>query len=131
MLENIKLLSTLSETDLSTLSLFCQERVLNPWEVLFEEWDEANSMYILVSWLLEAYSWKEVLWKIHPQEIVWEMAIFEGSKKRMASVRALEETYLIVFPWFSIENLSKKHPKIMKVIKEVIIKRRKQNKGIN
>jgi CRP-like cAMP-binding protein len=57
------------------------------------------------------------------------MAIFEGSKKRMASIRVLEETYLIVFPAFSIEDLSKKHPKIMKMIKEVIIKRRKQNKS--
>ena len=49
----IKLLSDLSENDKDNLSLFCQEKSLKKWEILFKEGDEANAMYILKSWTFE------------------------------------------------------------------------------
>lgn len=130
MFEWIELFSSLNESELKTLELFCQDRFIEKWEILFEEWEEANSMYVVKSWLLEAYVWDEVLWSINPWECVWEMAIFEWHNKRTASVRALEDTSMIVFVAFSIEDLAKKHPSILNSIKEVILKRRKQNHNI-
>jgi CRP-like cAMP-binding protein len=46
-LDEIKLLNVLSESEKEKLSLFCQEKYLNAGEVLFNEQDEASAMYLL------------------------------------------------------------------------------------
>ena len=127
MFEWIELFSSLDKETLNTLELFCQERQVIAWEVLFNKWDESNSMYIVKSWKLEAYDEYKVLWVIKPQEFVWEMSLLEEPKIRTASVRVVEDGNLIVLLWFSIEQLSEKHPKILNEIRKVIEIRKKQN----
>lgn len=127
MFEWIDLFSSLGKEDLNTLSLFCQEREIKEWEILFQEWDDSSSMYIVKSWNLEVYSWEKILWVVNAWEFVWEMSLFNSNKVRSASVKALTDTSLIVLISFSIENLSKKHPEIMEKIKEVISRRNEMN----
>lgn len=129
MFEGIDLFSSLSKEELSTLEMFCQERVFSKWEILFNEWEEATAMYILKTWLLEVYNNDKVIWVITPWDFVWEMAIFSSDKRRTASVKAIEDSTVIVLLSFSITDLSNKHPEIMEKIKKVIKQRKLQNEN--
>lgn len=128
MFENIEIFNSLSKEEKDTLSLFVQKRTLESWEYLFHEWDDANAMYIVESWLLEACTQDKVLWRIWPQEIVWEMALFFEPKKRTASVRVLEKSEVYVILSFSLDELSKKHPEITEKIRQIVVLRMEKNK---
>jgi len=128
MLEWIELFSSLSKQTLSTLELFCQQRIVPAWEILFSKWDESTSMYIVKSWLLEAYDGDKILWTIGAWEFVWEMSLFDELKIRTASVKVVEDAELIVLLWFFISELGKNHPEILAEIKKVIEERKKKNK---
>lgn len=127
MLETIELFSSLPKETISTLELFCQQRTVLAWEVLFNKWDESTSMYIVKSGLLEVYDWDKILWTVKAQEFVWEMSLFGESKVRTATVKVVEDSELIVLLWFSMNELSKKHPEIINQIKLVIEERKTQN----
>lgn len=127
MLEWIELFSSLKAGEISTLEMFCQSRQIKAWEVLFEKWDESNSMYIVKNGLLEAYIVNKVLWNIKTGEFVWEMAIFNEPKVRTASVRAVEDTEVIILLSFSVQQLSKSNPEIVQKIQDVIQERNAKN----
>lgn len=127
MLEWIELFSSLSKEAIQTLELFCQQRRVPAGEILFSKWDESTSMYVVLSWLLEAYDNDKVLWIIKSWEFVWEMSLFDESKIRKASVKVIEDADLIILLWFSINELGKKHPEILSQIRQVIKNRKKEN----
>ena len=52
-LDWIKLLNVLSESEKEKLSLFGQEKYIESWEILFNEQDEASAMYILKKWNIQ------------------------------------------------------------------------------
>ena len=128
----IQLLSDLSETDKDNLSLFCQEKKLKKWEILFKEGDEANAMYILKKGSFEirkVISWKEVvLWNVLAEELLWEMALFWDTNKRMATAISLEDSSMITILSFSIKELAKKYPLLLNKIKDIINDRIIDNK---
>ena len=132
-LDNIELFSILSEQEKKSLSMFCQERSLQAWEILFNEWDDPSAMYIVQNWLLEAYKVKDgektVLGFLKPWELLGEMALFNTSNVRTASVKAVEMSNLIVILNFSIKELASKHPEILEKIQDIIKKRQKENKN--
>ena len=135
MLEQIPIFSGLSNAEISKLELFCQERYIKSSEVLFGEWDDASALYIVKEWKLKVYKDRSdgeiTLWFVEKGGIVWEMAIFEAMenthKKRMASVKAAENTYLIVIMNYSIMDLSKKYTEIYEKILKIIKERREMN----
>ena len=131
MFEGIKLFETLSEDDLKNLALFCQERTVQEWEVLFQQWDESNSMYVVKNGLLQASTYEKILGTIQSGEIVGEMAVFNEPQHRMASVKALQKSDLIVIISYSLEQLVKKHPNIVQKIQTVIEERKKKNEWKN
>lgn len=132
MLEWIKMLEELSSEELSQLEVFCQKKHLKEWDILFEEWQEANAMYLLVEWEIDIYKkndFKNInLWTIEPEDILWEMAIFWNSWKRMAWAKAKKDSVMITILSFSIKELTEKHPNIMNKMKELIEKRIYENK---
>jgi len=129
----IQLLSDLSESEKENLSLFCQEKLLKKWEVLFYEQDEATAMYLLKTWRIEITrddDWqKKILWEVNAEEILWEMALFGDTNKRMATATALEDCELIVVLSFSIKDLTKKYPELLEKIKMIINDRNIMNKN--
>lgn len=133
MFDNMKILENLSSEEKKNLEIFCQEKSIKKWEILFNENDEANAMYLLKEWKLEVYknvNWKNILlWNILSEDIIWEMAIFWWRWKRMASAKAIEDSILIVLLSFSIKEITKKHPEILKKIIEIIEIRNIQNKS--
>jgi len=130
----IKILKDLDESELLYFELFCQERFIPKWEILFSEWDEVNSMYLLKEWEIEIFTKnnnKEItLWYIQAEDILWEIAIFWGKHKRMASARIIEDSIIIVLLEFSIKKLTKKHPDILKKILKIIKNREEKNKEL-
>ncbi len=133
-LDWIKLLDDLNETDKDNLSLFCQIKSLKKWEIIFKEWEEAIAMYILKTWKIEIkkdIDWKDiVLWNVEAEEILWEMALFWDDNKRMATAVAIEECELITILSFSIKDLTKKYPLLFEKIKDIINDRIIDNKII-
>ncbi len=136
MFEWITLFDSLNNEEKNNLELFCQQRFLKAWDILFQEWDEPVAFYILKSWSLKVYrsrsEWEQILWYIKIWEMVWEMAIFhiDGiANKRMASVKALEDSKMIVIMNYSIIDLSKKHKNIYDKIINIINQRKNQNKS--
>ena len=133
MFDNTKIFKDLSENDKKNLEIFCQEKSLKAWELVFDEGDDANAMYILQEWEIAVYkkiNWKSnLLWNILAEDILWEMSIFWNKSKRMASAKAIKDSILLVLLDFSIKELTKKHPEIMDKIKNIIEIRNIQNKS--
>lgn len=131
----IKLLSELSQLEKNSLSLFCQEKVLKKWEILFNEQDEASAMYFLMEGDIEIsriYNWeKKILWEVHAEEILWEMALFWDTNKRMATATALSDSKLLVILSFSIKEITEKHPELFDKIKMIINDRMINNKNFS
>lgn len=133
-LKQVKLLSDLSDKELDYLSMFCQDKTLLEWETLFHEWDEANAMYILASWEIEISNliqWERVkLGNVKAEEILWEMALFWSSSRRMATAIAMKDSQLLIILSFSIKDLTNKHPELLEKIKRIIEERTINNKII-
>lgn len=136
LLDSLNILKTLTQQDRDDLAIFCQERVIKKWEILFSEWDEWNAMYFLITWKIEIFkniNWENIkLWQVVAEEVLWEMALFQStSKSRMASAIASENSTLIVILEFSMNELKAKHPQVIEKIKEIIEYRNSQNTKYN
>ena len=132
-LDWIKLLSNLSNTEKSNLEMFCQEKYISSWEIIFKESEYASAMYILKEWSVEITRnlnwWKVILWEVGSEEILWEMAMFWDRNKRMATAKALTDCVLIVILSFSIKELTSKHPELLEKIRLIINDRIISNKN--
>lgn len=129
MFEDIGLFADLTASERETLAMFCQERLLEAGELLFSEGDDAIAMYVVKGGSLKVYKERStgstVLGYVGPGETVGEMAIFGHEPKvRMASVRAVEPTRLLVIVDYAILELSKKYAELYAKI-DAIIERRK------
>lgn len=132
-LDNLSILETLTQEDRDKLAIFCQERFLQKWDVLFEEWEEWNAMYFLKTGKIDIFKKiageKTKIWTAVAEEILWEMTLFQSKdNKRSATGIASENSLLVVILWFSIDELKHKHPDVIEKIKEIIEYRNTQNK---
>lgn len=134
LLDWISFFENLSSIERDNVALFCQERFLKSWEVLFQEWDEATALYVVKSGKMRVYKerpdWDQTLGYVENWEFVWEMAFFDWDnvpKRRMASVKSLEETVLIVIMNYSMIELARKRKDIFDKIVEIITTRKQKN----
>ncbi len=129
--KGISLFSELTNEEREKISCFCQIRDLSEWEILFKEWDEWTAMYVLVDWAVEVYKdsidGRVLLWEIHSEDVLWEMALIWNSHKRMASAVAIKDSRLITILSFSIDELFKKYPDLLNKIKTIILERERIN----
>lgn len=60
-------------------------------------------------------------------ELAGEMALFDpdAPKKRMASVKAVDDSLLLIIMDYAILELSKKHPEIYQKIVQIMMERKK------
>lgn len=136
LLDSLNILKTLTQQDRDDLAIFCQERTVKKWDVLFSEWDEWNAMYFLITWKVEIFkkiNWEDIkLGQVVAEEVLWEMALFQSTNKsRMATAIASENSSLIVILDFSMNELKAKHPQVIEKIKEIIEYRNSQNTRYN
>ncbi len=131
-LDGIRILDVLSQGDKAELENFCQERDIKKGEILFSEWDEANSMYILKSGSIGIY--KDIKGKqvyfgtVHAEEILWEIALFYNNGLRMATAIAMEDSVFITLLSFSVKTLTLEHPDLLEKIQKIIDERMTFNK---
>lgn len=134
LLNSVKILSELSQSELDYFSMFCQEKIIKTWETLFHEWDDANAMYILAKWEVEISNLingeRVKLWKVKAEEILWEMALFWWSSRRMATAVVVKGGVMITVLSFSIKELTQEHPELLKKIKTIIEERTINNRII-
>jgi len=130
--DGLKILESLSVQDKKNLEVFCQEKILKSWEIVFREGDDANAMYFLTKGAVSIYkesAWNRVnLWIVNAEEILWEMALFWWEGKRMATAEVVEDVRLITILSFSVQDITEKYPELMMKIKEVIEERNINNK---
>jgi CRP/FNR family transcriptional regulator, cyclic AMP receptor protein len=133
MLQGIPLFAGLTDSEKSTVELFAQERMIKSGEILFHEGDEATAMYIVKAGNLKAFkdrsSGEQILGFVTVGEMVGEMALFDANapKRRLASVKSVEDSRLLVIVDYAIVELSRKHPIVYEKIKAVIDQRRQAN----
>jgi len=136
-LDSLDILKTLSQIERDNLVIFCQERSIQKWDILFSEWDEWNAMYFLKTWkidILKNINWEDIrLWQVVAEEVLWEMALFNdtNNNKRMATAIASENSNLVVILDFSMNELKVKHPQVIEKIKQIIEYRNSQNTKYN
>ena len=122
----------MSDKDKKNLEIFCQEKTLKSWDILFKEWEDANAMYFLTKWSIQIYKtleWKKInLWLVKSEEILWEMALFWWKWKRMATAQVIEDARLITILSFSIQEITDKYPELIDMIKWLIEERNMNNK---
>jgi len=88
------LLSFFDESTLSKLVEHCREISLSPEEVLFNEDDLENAMYLILEGELEVFKGPKQIAILGPVQYLGEMSLIE-SKARSASARAQQTTLLI------------------------------------
>jgi diguanylate cyclase (GGDEF)-like protein/PAS domain S-box-containing protein len=93
-LKNVDFLGFFSEETLEKLARSSRIVTLEPYEVLFEEGDIADAMYIILSGEMLVYKKNKVIAKRKPSEYIGEMGLIE-SKPRSATIRAEEKSQLL------------------------------------
>ena len=88
------MLSFFDESTLSKLVEHCREISLSPKEVLFNEDDLENAMYLILEGELEVFKGPKQIAILGPVQYLGEMSLIE-SKARSASARAQQTTLLI------------------------------------
>lgn len=129
-LDGVSLFSTLSSSERDTLALFCQERAIAAGEILFHEGEDAMALYVVKSGSLKAYKERSdgevLLGYINAGDLAGEMALFDpdAPKRRMASVRAVDDSRILVIMDYAILELSKQHREIYGKISQIIVSRK-------
>ncbi|MCB0347359.1 MAG: cyclic nucleotide-binding domain-containing protein [Bdellovibrionales bacterium] len=99
-------------------------RYLNPEEVLFNEGDAGDSVYIVKKGELVAFNETKELGKITTGEFVGEMAHFNG-EPRSATVRSISHAELIQIPFGSLDVILFSKPAWSKALVRTLTKRLK------
>lgn len=124
---DIDIFAHLSENDQENFSDFCQVQHLNTWDILFNEGDEPQALYVIKSWRVLVQKMLQgeqkniaMLWE---WDLVWEMAFFWNPPLRNATVIADNDVTLIVILQFSMQEMMKKYPELHTEVKSIIEER--------
>lgn len=129
-LDGVSLFVSLASHERDTLALFCQERIIRAGDVLFHEGEDAMALYVVKSGSLKAYKERSdgevLLGYINAGDLAGEMALFDpdAPKRRMASVRAVDDSRILVIMDYAILELSKQHREIYGKISQIIVSRK-------
>jgi len=112
---NVNIINMLNIKNLEN-SWFFKKIILEKWELLFDEWDINNNLYIIKIWELkvEKYTDKnknetKILWYIKSNEILWEASL-NNNKEKEVKISANKKSYLLYINWKEwIDEFSKKY----------------------
>lgn len=99
-------------------SWFFQIKTLEKWEVLFDEWDIDNNLYIIKEWELSIEKYidstkieTKKLAKLKDSEIFWEWSLWDNSPKQVKIIATKKTTLLEIEAKNSFEKFLLKHTK--------------------
>lgn len=134
LMASVPILQPLTTEEISDLSRNIKIQVYGAGEVIFREGDEGDSMYIIQSGSCEALKIKpesaveKHLSTMEPGNFFGEISLLTG-ENRTATVKAVEDTSLIVISKDMFSNVIIANPVISEKIADIVMKR-KENKGI-
>lgn len=127
LLDSIPFFAPLSEDDRQHLSYFCQQKSMAEGEELFHQGDEPNAFYVVTGGSFGVYKkqWDQTteLWPVNVWDILGEMALFWEEEVRNATIIAKADSTLVTILDFSIKELTKKYPDLLKKIQDIIKER--------
>jgi len=121
-LSSIDLFAGFGEKDLQRLSSHIQEISYNAGDLLCQEGDPGQEMFVLVAGALRIFKEKRTIAIITPVDYVGEMAIIE-TKPRSASIAAVEDSNLLVIPAEQFRSLLAGQPQFMVGLAEILSRR--------
>ena len=131
LLSNIDLFKDFSEEMLQAITSSLHLQKFKPEEVLFNQGDDGESLFVLVEGLLEVSSQvegeKRHLSFLRPGSFLGEMALLTG-EKRSANVTSSTESLVGELTKESIMSLAKENPEVLNKMTAVVAKRRLKNK---
>ena len=116
------MLSFFDESTLSKLVEHCREISLSPEEVLFNEDDLENAMYLILEGELEVFKGPKQIAILGPGQYLGEMSLIE-SKARSASARAQQTTLLIEINEEHFHSYLASEPKTLLAIMRTLLGR--------
>ena len=131
LLSNIDLFKDFSEEMLQAITSSLHLQKFKPEEVLFNQGDDGESLFVLVEGLLEVSMLtegeKEHLSFLRPGSFLGEMALLTG-EKRSADVISSTESLVGELTKDSIMSLATENPEVLKNMTAVVAKRRLKNR---
>ena len=131
LLSNIDLFKDFSEEMLQAVTDSFHLKEFKPEEVLFNQGDDGESLFVLVEGLLEVNlqekGEKKHLSFLRPGSFLGEMALLTG-EKRSADVISSTESLVGELTKDSIMSLATENPEVLKKMTAVVAKRRLKNK---
>lgn len=123
------LFSPLTEEERKNIEDFCQEKVLEQWEYLFQEGDEPQAIYMVASWSFSVLKWpsNQEIALVKHWELIGEMAFFGNESLRNASVVAREQSEIVVLLMFSLTEIFSKYPTLKGKLTELVEARQEHN----
>ena len=132
--ENMEIFQWISTEDQIDLSDFCQLQYIKAGEVLFQEGDTPQALYVIIDWSVwiekEHNGEIKELAVLGAGEMVWEMAFYGEPPTRNATAVAREDATLVVMLFFSLNQIIAKNPKLHLKLQEIITDRMLKNKNI-
>ncbi|MFH1823706.1 MAG: cyclic nucleotide-binding domain-containing protein [Candidatus Firestonebacteria bacterium] len=114
-----------TEDELRVFSKYCSEKKIRKDEILFNEGDAAESMFIVkkgtIKVLKMGYLGEIVIVQINPGEFVGEMAVIDGSP-RSATVKAVVDSELLELASEKFNLLKKENPQIAMKIMDLLLR---------
>src|SRR3712207_1895307 len=100
-----------------------QSIVLKPGDILFQEYDEPDGMYIVKQGRLGIFIGSMPLETIREGGLVGEMAIVEENRLRSATVIATTHCELVFIDMNNFLSLIASHPRFSILVKQVMARR--------
>lgn len=109
-----------SEADFSAAMAYGKKRVIQAGDVLFEKGDPVDSLYYLAEGLVEIEGQNVT---VPAGNLFGEMAFFNSSAARMATVRCVEDTVVYELNEKRFTRLQYEDPKIAMAVMRLVTKR--------
>ncbi|MBO6867573.1 cAMP-binding domain of CRP or a regulatory subunit of cAMP-dependent protein kinases [Thalassococcus halodurans] len=124
---NVPLFAELSADDLNGMTLDIQEKSFAPWEILFNQQDTSNDVYILLEGKLLALYWTEagreiIFTRFSEGDLFGEMAALDGGERSLAIV-ARSDVRVLVMPQATFLELFNKVPAIRTFVVNSLVAR--------
>jgi CRP-like cAMP-binding protein len=116
-LHAVELFAGLDDESLAVLLAHCEERELVRNDVLFEEGDEPQNLFVVLSGRIaianQSIDGRESVVALMEQgDLFGEMPLFDRLP-RSAQARALEPSVVLVIPYEPVRNLYEQHPQLL------------------
>lgn len=109
-----------SEPDFSAAMAYGKKRVIQSGDVLFEKGDPVDSLYYLAEGLVEIEGQNVT---VSAGKIIGEMAFFNSSAARMATVRCVEDTVVYELDEKRFTRLQYEDPKFAMAVMRLVTRR--------